>query len=50
MQLHARAIQVARAASIVTRVLPSRVVNHEAAHRVLVDPLRLNVDLGQLII
>jgi len=50
MQLHARAVQVARAASIVTRVLPSRVVDHQAAHRVLIDPLRLNVDLGQLVV
>lgn len=50
MQLHARAVQVARVASIVTRVLPSGVVDHQAAHDVLIHPLRLNVDLGQLVI
>lgn len=50
MQLHARTVQIARTAGVITGVLPPGVVDHETAHRIVIDPLSLYVDLILLII
>lgn len=50
MKLHARAVQTARTASVISRIFPPRFVDQEAADRVVIDPLRLDVDLVQLIV
>lgn len=50
MKLHARAVQTARTASVISRIFPPRFVDQEAADRVVIDPLRLDVDLVQLVV
>lgn len=50
MKLHARAVQTARAAGVITRVFPPRVMDHETANRVLFDPVRLDTDFRFLVV
>ena len=50
MKLHARAVQTARTAGVIARVFPPRFMDYEAANRVVIDPLRLDVDFVQLVV
>lgn len=50
MKLHARAVQTARTASVISRIFPPRFMNQETADCVVIDPLRLDIDLVQLVV
>lgn len=50
MKLHARAVQTAWTASVISRIFPPRFMDQETADCVVIDPLRLDIDLVQLVV